>query len=135
METRLARAAAKSRPTGVREYQTVGGEVGLVARVRMPRASSWRRRVVSILAETPWRSARSSEKQRSPAARCQMTSAVQAPSKRRMHWRSGQSGGSGAAWDLRRLTMGLIGCGGLPIGNSILRGARIVSRARPSKAV
>jgi hypothetical protein len=48
----LTSAAQSSSPTGVRPYQTVGGDVGLVERAIIPSRSSLRRQLVSILAET-----------------------------------------------------------------------------------
>ena len=49
---RLTSAAQSSCPTGVRPYQTVGGDVGLVKRAMIPSRSSFRRQLVSTLAET-----------------------------------------------------------------------------------
>src|SRR5262249_642309 len=73
-------------------------------RSTIPSRSSLRRRAVSIFAETPLRSVRSSVKQRSPSRRYQITSAVHAPASSRTHSFSGHSEGGGGALVLRRLT-------------------------------
>src|SRR5262249_12800891 len=82
----------------------VGGDVGFRRRSTMPSRSSRRRRVVSIFAETPLRSVRSSEKQRSSSRRYQITSAVHAPLSNPMQSFSGHWEGGGSTLVLRRLT-------------------------------
>src|SRR5215813_8615840 len=74
--TTFVSAVPRSCPTGVRAYQTVGGDVAWVRRSITPWYSRLRRRLVSIFADTPSRSYCNSVKQRSPSRRYQITSAV-----------------------------------------------------------
>src|SRR5215471_12499568 len=89
---------------GVSEHNTVGGDVPCVRRSITPWLSRVRRRAVSIFAETPLRSCCSSEKQRSPSRRYQITSAVHMPASRRMHSFNGHPEGGGDTRVLRLLT-------------------------------
>ena len=102
--TRFVSAPQRSCPAGVRAYHIVGGDVGFRRRSTIPSRSSRRRRVVSIFADTPLRSDRSSEKQRSSSRRYQITSAVHAPLSTPMHSFSGHCEGGGSTLVLRRFT-------------------------------
>lgn len=102
--TMFVSAPQRSCPAGVRAYHIVGGDVGFARRSTIPSPSSLRRRAVSIFAETPLMSVRSSVKQRSPSRRYQITSDVHAPASSRTHSFSGHPEGGGGTVVLRRLT-------------------------------
>ena len=94
-------AGSSSRPNSVSAYSTVGGEVGMTARVTRPSSASRRRRAERTLALMPWMSPRSSLKRRGPSRRYQTMLGVHAPPSSAMHSVSGQPSG-GASTRLGR---------------------------------
>jgi hypothetical protein len=95
MDTIALIAGISSSPSGVSEYSTEGGDVGITRRSITPFSASFCRRALSTFAEITGMSARNSPKRRAPLLRLQITSGVQAPPSSDMHSVSGHSSGAG----------------------------------------
>ena len=98
-------AGFNSQPRSVREYSTVGGEVGFTVRSTTPSTASFFNRVDSTLADTPLRSPFNSLKVLGECPRYQMMPGVHAPPMMPRHSRSGQVSGGGTTLFFLRGTM------------------------------